>query len=198
MTGVALLAIILGYLLGSIPSAYIAGKVLKGIDIREVGNRNMGAQNAFREIGAKAGISVGIVDVSKGAIAVLIALGVDSAQLTVFLTGLAAVVAHNWPPFLGFRGGRGEATTLGILLILLPREMLILSAAAAVPFFITCNVTLSSAILFAPLPFLAWWLGTPLPLVAYSIALPSLVGFTHFIRTRNRPTNGRDKATHAN
>jgi glycerol-3-phosphate acyltransferase PlsY len=178
------LIIILGYILGSIPTAYITGRVLKGNDIRRMGDENMGAANAFRQLSRKAGMVVGIIDAGKGALAVLIAQVSDMSQIAVMFTGAAAVVGHNWPVFLGFRGGRGESTTIGILTTLITQPMLILAGPTILILLIKRNVILASAILFIPLPFVCWWLGAPVSLIVYSVALPCLVGFTHFLRTR--------------
>ncbi len=179
------LIILLGYFLGSVPTAYIAGHVLRGVDIRQVGDENMGAANAFRQLGAKTGIAVFLVDAGKGAVAILIAQAASLPLAAVLLTGLAAVAGHNWPVFIGFRGGRGEATTIGVLLTLITQPMLIVGGVAAVAFFITRRVILGQGpFMFPPLPLVCWWLGVPGLLVAYSIALPCLVGFTHFLRTR--------------
>jgi glycerol-3-phosphate acyltransferase PlsY len=182
------LIIILGYLLGSIPTAHIAGRILRGVDIRQVGDRNMGAANAFRQLGAKVGVAVGIIDAGKGALAILIAQLASLSQVTVLLTGAAAVIGHNWPVFLGFRGGRGESTTIGVLLTTITQPMLILAAPTILALFIFRNVILASAVLFIPLPFVCWGLGVPGVLIAYGIALPCLVGFTHFLRTRQAIT----------
>ena len=178
------LLVVLGYFLGSIPTAYIAGHVVKGIDIRQIGSGNMGAANAFSQIGARIGVAVGIADAGKGALAILIAQAAGIPQEWILLTGAAAVIGHNWPIFLGFRGGRGESTTIGVLLTLITLPMLIMGAVAAVTLSITKNVILASAVLFIPLPLVGWWLGVPGILVGYGIALSCLVGFTHFLRTR--------------
>lgn len=178
------LIVILGYFLGAIPTAYIAGRVVKGVDIRQVGDTNMGAQNAFHQLGAKVGVAVGVIDASKGALAILIAQAANAPQVAVLLTGTAAVIGHNWPVFIGFRGGRGECTTIGVLLTLITQPMLIVGGVSAVALLITRNVILASAVLFIPLPLVCWWLGVPGMLVSYGIALPCLVGFTHFLRTR--------------
>ena len=183
------LVIILGYLLGSIPTGYIAGRIFKKVDIRRVGNGNMGAQNAFRQLGAWVGITVGIIDAGKGVLAILIAREVGLPQIGMLLAGAAAVIGHNWPVFLRFRGGRGEATTIGVLLTTITEPMLILAAPAIATLVIWRNVTLASAVLFVPLPFLCWWLEIPGALIAYGIALPCLVGFTHFLRTRQAVTH---------
>jgi len=111
------LIVILGYFLGSIPTAYVVGRVAKGIDIRQVGDGNVGAANAFHQLGKKIGVTVGLIDAG---LAVLIAQAADIPQETVLITGVAAIIGHNWPVFLGFRGGRGECTTIGVLLIILP------------------------------------------------------------------------------
>jgi len=178
------LIVILGYLLGSIPTGYIAGRIFKKVDIRRVGDGNMGAQNAFRQLGAKIGIAVGLIDAGKGALAILIAQAVNLPQIAVLLAGAAAVIGHNWPVFLRFRGGRGEATTIGVLLTTITQPMLILAAPAILTLVIWRNVILASAVLFVPLPLVCWWLGVPGALIAYGVALPCLVGFTHFLRTR--------------
>jgi len=180
------LIIAIGYLLGSIPTAYIAGHIFKGEDIRHIGDDNMGAANAFRELGSKTGITVGIIDAAKGALAVIIAQVSGMSQTVVMITGAAAVIGHNWPVFIGFRGGRGESTTIGVLVILVTQPMLILAGPAILTLLIKRNVVIASAVLFAPLSLVGWWVGTPAPLIVYSIALPCLVGFTHFLRTRPR------------
>jgi glycerol-3-phosphate acyltransferase PlsY len=178
------LTVALGYLLGSVPTAYLAGRILKGVDIRQIGDGNMGAANAYRQLGPRVGFMVGIVDAAKGALAVLIALAADAPQAIVLLAGAAAVFGHNWPIFLGFRGGRGESTTIGVLLAVLTVPMLIVAAPAILAHFIFQDTTKAAAFIFVPLPFLCWLLGLSGVLIAYSVALPCLVGFTHFLRTR--------------
>ena len=178
------LVIALGYLLGSIPTAYLAGHVLRGIDIRQVGDGNMGAANAFRQLGPKVGIAVGLLDAGKGALAVLIAQIADVPQIAVLGAGATAVIGHNWPFFIGFRGGKGESTAIGVLLALIAQPMLIVAGPALLVLVIKRNVPLASAFLFIPLPIVCWWLGTSGLLVAYSLTLPCLVGFTHLLKTR--------------
>jgi glycerol-3-phosphate acyltransferase PlsY len=178
------LVIIAGYLLGSIPTAYIAGRILKGEDIRRLGDENSGAANAYRELGGMVGITVGIIDAAKGFLAVLIAQICGFSQGIVLITGTATVIGHNWPVFIGLRGGRGESTTIGILLFLIPRPLLILAAPTILVLLWKRNVILASAVLFAPLWLVTWLMGAPVSLVLYSIGLPCLVGFTHLIRVK--------------
>ena len=182
------LIIVIGYLLGSLPTAYIAGRVLKGKDIRRMGDENSGAANAYRELDAKAGILVGVIDAGKGALAILIAQAGGVSQTIVMFTGIAAVVGHNWPVFIGFRGGRGESTSIGVLLALVTMPMLIMALPTLLVLYLKKSVVLASAVLFIPLSLVGWWMGTSGPLIVYSIALPCLVGFTHFIRTRPKTT----------
>ena len=182
--------VLLSYLLGSIPSAYIAGRLLKGIDIRTVGDGNVGGVNAYRTIGPAAGITVLVADACKGA-ATVMTVQAFASHPVVFLAGFAVVAGHNWPLYIGFRGGRGEATAIGVLLVLLPQAMLTLLAVCAVPFLITRNTMLAGAILFAPLWLVASLMGASVPLIGYSMALPCLVGITHFLSTRHLPEDVR-------
>jgi acyl phosphate:glycerol-3-phosphate acyltransferase len=178
------LIVLVAYFLGSIPTAYIAGRTLKGVDIRHIGDGNMGAANAYRQLGPGVGIAVGIADAAKGALAVLIAQAANAPQAVVLLAGAAAVFGHNWPIFLGFRGGRGESTTIGVLLAVLTIPMLIVAAPALLAHFIFRDTTKAAAFIFVPLPLVCWLVGLSGVLIIYSIALPCLVGFTHFLRTR--------------
>ncbi len=120
------IALIVAYLLGSIPSAYIITRLATGKDIRQLGGGNVGAQNVFREVGWRAGIPVLIFDVGKGAAAVAIAYWLLGAPLLFLLAaGLAVVAGHMWSIFLRFTGGNGLATTIGVLSVLMTRELLI-------------------------------------------------------------------------
>jgi glycerol-3-phosphate acyltransferase PlsY len=178
------LIVLLGYFLGSIPTAYVAGRLLKGKDIRQIGDGNVGAANAFRQLGAKAGIGVFLVDAGKGVLAILIAQAASIPLIAVLLTGAAAVIGHNWSVFIGFRGGRGVSTAIGVLLTIITQPMLVLAGPALTTLLVKRNVVLSSCVLFIPLPLVCWWLGLSGVLVSYSIALPCLVGTTTFLRTR--------------
>lgn len=157
-----IIAIVLGYLLGSIPSAYIATRIATGKDIRQLGGGNVGGLNAYREVGAKTALTAGIVDVGKGAAAVAIAYWLlDVPQLFVMLAGLAAAIGHMWMVFLKFSGGKGMGATFGALAVLLPvygywYGFLILLAVIIVPFVITRNVALAMGIGILFLPLIIW------------------------------------------
>ncbi len=137
------LAIIIGYLLGSIPFAYIIGRLKKGVDIREVGGGNVGALNTYREIGPLYGLGVLAADIVKGALAVWIASWLGLELEWICVAGFAAVVGHNWPLFIKFKGGMGAATVIGVLAALTPVPLLISAGIVILLIAITRNVRLS-------------------------------------------------------
>jgi acyl phosphate:glycerol-3-phosphate acyltransferase len=110
----------LAYLSGSIPTAVLISKHVRRVDIRSIGDGNMGARNTFHQIGPKFGITVAIIDFSKGALPVLLAhlLGLSSGWQ--MLTGILAIAGHDFPVFAGFKGGQGTATSLGTMMVLFP------------------------------------------------------------------------------
>lgn len=112
-----LLTIILTYLIGSFSSAYIIGKFAKGIDIRNHGSGNSGATNALRVMGKQMGLLTFLFDFGKGIISLLIGRAL-LGDLGGLLAGISVVVGHNWPIFIGWKGGKGVAASLGVLLII--------------------------------------------------------------------------------
>jgi len=179
------IAIISGYLLGSIPSAYLAARLRKGIDIREVGSKNMGAMNVYYEVGLIEAILVLLTDVGKGIVAILIARYLlDIPLLFQLLTGLAAVIGHSFPVFLKFRGGKGGATTFGILLFLMPKAIPIWLVVCLIALLISHNFTFCYSIAFICFPIVAW-LFSSYPTnyyLPFSIGLPIFVGINYFPR----------------
>jgi glycerol-3-phosphate acyltransferase PlsY len=166
-----ILGIVIGYLLGSIPAAYIVSRLRKGVDIRTIGSRNMGGANVMREIGTHEGVLVGLFDIAKGAGSVLIAQALNVSELWVFGAGFGALVGHNFPVFAGFRGGRGAATIIGMFLALAPLGTLITLAIVAIPFFTTRKFGAAVLIGFALLPLFVWLLEGSLWLVRYALAV---------------------------
>jgi len=161
VTGI--IAIVIGYLLGSIPSAYIATRLATGKDIRRLGGGNVGGLNVFREVGRWPALAAGIVDLGKGAAAVAIAYwSLHFPPLYVLLAGLAAVIGHNWMVWLKFSGGKGIGTTIGALAVVMPlygywQGLLIFFGVILVPLIITRNVALSTSIGLLSLPFITWF-----------------------------------------
>jgi len=160
-----LIVVIIGYLLGSIPSAYLATRLATGKDIRQLGGGNVGGLNVFREVGPWPALSAGIADLGKGAAAVAIAYWLLDLSLTfVLLAGLAAVIGHNWMVWLKFSGGKGMGAAFGALAVVMPlygywQGLLIFLGVVLIPFIISRNVALSmgTALVFLPL---ITWLGT--------------------------------------
>jgi glycerol-3-phosphate acyltransferase PlsY len=165
------LSVIIGYLLGSIPTAYIVSRLRKGIDIRTIGSGNMGGANVMREIGTHEGVLVGLFDVAKGAGAILVAQALNVSELWVFGTGFGALLGHSFPVFAGFRGGRGAATTIGIFLVLAPTATLVVLAVVAIPFFTTRKFGGAVLVGFALLPLFVWLLEGSLSVIRYALAV---------------------------
>jgi acyl phosphate:glycerol-3-phosphate acyltransferase len=180
------LLVIFSYLLGSFPTAYIAARFCTGSDILKVGDENSGAANAYRELSPTAGITAGIIDAAKGSAVVFIAMAADMPQMAVLAAGLSAVIGHNWPVFLGFRGGRGVATALGILMVLVTIPMLILALPTLLILIWRRSVTPSMAFLFITLPIVEGLLKVQPLIMGYGLFLPALIGVTTWFRTRPR------------
>jgi glycerol-3-phosphate acyltransferase PlsY len=108
------------YLIGSVPFGWIVGKVTRGVDIRQFGSGNIGFTNALRTLGWGPAVTVLIADIAKGVAAVLLTRAVMHAETWAVLGGLCSVVGHNWSAFLKFSGGRGVATSLGVIIGLAP------------------------------------------------------------------------------
>ena len=109
-------SLLLGYLLGSIPSGWLAGRWLKGIDLRELGSGSTGATNVLRQVGKGPALVVFLIDVGKGAAAVLLARAFGQSDWIQVLAGLTALAGHIWPVWLKFKGGKAVATGFGMFL----------------------------------------------------------------------------------
>lgn len=131
------------YLLGSIPTAYIVVRWFKGVDIRRVGSRNVGALNTLHQVGIWGALVVLAADAGKGALAVLIPGLLGTPGWVAYLTAILAVAGHNWPVFLGFRGGKGVAAIFGISLVILPQLTLIALGPAMLLALLTRNMIIA-------------------------------------------------------
>ena len=105
------------YLIGAVPIAYLAGRLLKGIDLREYGSGNAGPSNVWRHVSKPAVVPVGLAEIAQGAAGPFVARTTGQSPATQSLAGLAALVGHNWSPFLGFTGGRGIGHAMGYMLV---------------------------------------------------------------------------------
>ncbi|HLQ74354.1 MAG TPA: glycerol-3-phosphate 1-O-acyltransferase PlsY [Bacillota bacterium] len=137
---------VVAYLLGSIPSALVVGKIGFNIDVREHGSGNLGATNAFRVLGVKSGSIVVIADILKGTVATILPTLIFSADVHPLIIGLFAVIGHTYPIFANFKGGKAVATSGGIFLGINPLLFLIMVLTFLITLFITKYVSLSSMI----------------------------------------------------
>ena len=181
------ISMVLAYLLGSVPFAYLAGRVIKGQDIRQEGDRNPGANNAYRIIGPRVGVIVGALDVAKGAMAIVIANAIAGTTEAAMGAGLSVVVGHNWPIFLKFKGGRGAASAVGVFLALVPYVAMPLGVVGFIVLKTLKSTTAAVAIIMIPMALLVWLVLDEPTLAVYSVALPVLIGLRHFQTTRNQP-----------
>ena len=193
MLATGILVIIIGYLLGSIPFAYIAGRLIKGVDIRQVGGGNVGTVNTMREIGTVAGLAVLLADMGKGVLTVFIAQWLGVSIVFIFTVGLAAVVGHSWPVFLKFKGGKGGATTMGVLLALAPVEFAISFAITVIVVLVTSNIRLGMGVGLAFLPLIIWGFGGETSLIIYSLALPLFLGLRSIPAIKQEWASSGDK-----
>jgi len=175
------------YLLGSIPSAVWIGKATKGVDVREHGSKNAGAANTMRVLGVKIGIPVLLVDVFKGFAAVTLAFlssfesGTNAFVNFQLILGAASVLGHVFPVFAGFRGGKGVATIVGILLALHWQATLVAIVIFFISLFISKYVSLSSLMMGLSFPISVIFIfnADSISLKIFSAAVCILLFFTH-------------------
>jgi glycerol-3-phosphate acyltransferase PlsY len=164
--------VVISYLLGSIIFSFVVGKCFRGIDIRKHGSGNAGATNTLRVIGIGPALLVLVLDAAKGIAAVW--LGIWLGQGSVWapiLSGLAVIIGHNWPIFFGFRGGKGVATTIGVIATLSFLPTLIACIIAIATIALTRYVSLGSLILTALLPILLFLMNRPHEIFLASILI---------------------------
>ncbi|MFC2063187.1 glycerol-3-phosphate acyltransferase [Chloroflexota bacterium] len=165
------IALIGAYLIGSFPSAYIAGRLWRGVDIREVGSRSMGAMNVFYKVGFLEGALVLVVDIGKGLAAVALARGLGVPLVVELLAGAAAVIGHSYPVWLKFHGGRGGATCIGVLLFLMPWGLPYYAGIFLLGMLLTRYPTFSYSAAFLCFPFVAWLIYHSGALVIFSVGI---------------------------
>lgn len=175
-----IVALVIAYFLGSIPAAYVAGRLKKGIDIRTVGTKNMGAMNSFYQLGFATGLMVLFTDIGKGVLALAIARWMGLPEISVYLAGLFAIIGHNYTIWLKFRGGKGGATLIGIFIFLMPWGIPIGLGIFGLLMLVTKFPTLSYGIGLASFPFIAWLINGDGGLVIYTI-LMLLMPLIHYI-----------------
>ncbi len=179
-----ILSALIGYLLGSINTSIIVGKIFYRTDVREHGSGNAGATNALRTLGKGAAICVVVGDLLKGVIACLIGRylagelipGVYAGE---YLAGMFAVLGHNWPIYFGFKGGKGVMTSFAVVLMFSPLAALLCLVGFIVIVALTRYVSLGSIVCAILFPIMAFSFGEPLLLVLVGVFLALLIVFRH-------------------
>lgn len=186
-------AIILAYLMGSVSFSILIAQKVGKIDIRKHGSGNAGATNTLRVLGKGPGILVLLLDALKGVVAILLAkYGFHGGDWTVALSGLAAVVGHNWPIFFAFRGGKGVATTIGVLLTLAPIPALISIGVTILVIAITRYVSVGSLVFMVLIPLLVYFREAPMAYVV-STLLIGILGFARHWENIKRLCSGQER-----
>jgi len=174
-----LLSAISGYLIGSVSFGIIAGKILRGIDIRDYGSGNTGGTNALRVLGKKPAAAVLAGDVLKGVASVAAGFCIGGDMSCAVLGGFAAIAGHTYPLYFGFRGGKGAATGFGVILALAPDATIIALAVFVVTVVVTRYVSLGSILGAVSVPLSVFMLDKPRPILLFSICAASFVIYRH-------------------
>jgi glycerol-3-phosphate acyltransferase PlsY len=173
-----LVATFTAYGIGSIPFALILARV-HGTDLRRIGSGNLGAANVMRASGTTAGVIVAVLDMLKGATAVVIAQRLSDEASAPALAGLAAVIGHIYPLWLRFRGGKGVATACGVFAMLTPAAIGPALGIFVIVVAVTRYVSLGSILASVALPPIAYVLGAETPVVVAAFSIAALIVFRH-------------------
>ncbi|MCY6483304.1 glycerol-3-phosphate 1-O-acyltransferase PlsY [Clostridium aestuarii] len=175
-----IIAAAIGYLLGNVQAAYILGKLVKKIDIREHGNSNAGASNVTTVMGWKYGIITALVDIMKAVVAVLIieAIWTDSSFLP-FIAGIFVILGHVFPIFLGFKGGKGTASIIGMVLAIDYRIAVILIISIIIITIITDYIAIGTIVIVSILPVAIYIANYPMQAVIVCIVIAVLSIYKH-------------------
>jgi glycerol-3-phosphate acyltransferase PlsY len=194
--------------LGAVPTGFIAGKVLRGLDVRALGSGSSGATNVLRVFGARAGVAVFLIDLAKGAAAASLGLALLGSPVAAVAAALSAVVGHNWPVYLRFQGGRGVTPFFGGLVVVsLPVSLIVALTGGAVAFaiiglsrYVSLGSMVGTLTTAALMTLLFAWRMVPVELVVYAALGGLLIMFQHrgnivrLISGRERKLGRRDKA----
>jgi len=174
-----LLGFVLGHVCGSVPSGLWLVQAFHGIDIRNYGSKNIGTTNVFRTVGPKTAVLVLIADAFKGILVVGIMSYFFHNPLLDVVTALGALLGHNYSLFLGFKGGKGVATALGLLIFMMPKVAVASFGIWLVCVLLTRYVSLGSIMAAIFTPPLAWYLGYPSAYVIFSVVAAFFVVLRH-------------------
>ncbi len=172
-------AIAIGYLLGSLPTGLVVVRALTGTDIRNAGSGNIGTVNVYRVTGLGASALVLAVDMLKGAGAVILARAWGLPAAVQVAAGLAAIAGHNWSLFLRFRGGKGIATSFGVLLAMSPIVGLVAAVVWGIVVGVTRYASLGSLLAMASVPVTMWWRREPAAYLVFGLITLVLAVYRH-------------------
>lgn len=175
----AFFAILVSYLLGSIPCGLICGKLLWGVDLREHGSHNIGATNAWRTLGKGPGILVFLLDFLKGFFGVWMGMHLVGTPLVMVICGIFAILGHSCSIFLKFQGGKGVATGLGVIAMLMPPVTAAVFLLWLAIVYATRYVSLGSCVAAAVVPLAAWLLGNPMEYILFGVLAAVLILLRH-------------------
>ena len=175
---------LLCYVIGSFPTAYLFTRYILGRDIREIGDFNSGAANVFRNVGSRAGVAVGSIDIIKGSLVIVLTKSLVDNSGMEMMAGAAALVGHNFPAHLKFKGGRGAATAVGVLIASLPIIGLPIGMAGLVLLYFTRKAIYPLAMFLIAIPVLAYPVGYSPAWAVYAVVIPISVGLSHLFTTR--------------
>jgi glycerol-3-phosphate acyltransferase PlsY len=174
-----IIVVIIAYVLGSIPFGYLIVRGRGAGDIRETGSGGTGATNVSRRAGKAAGVLTLLLDAAKGSVAVLIARALTGDEWVIAVAAIAALLGHIFPVWLGFRGGKGVATGVGIFLVLAPIALLCAGVIFVAIVALTRYVSLGSIIAAVLIPVFVWWQSDLRPLLIAAIVGAALIVFAH-------------------
>jgi glycerol-3-phosphate acyltransferase PlsY len=172
-------AIIAAYLIGSIPFALLLARRWGKTDLRQVGSGNLGAANVLRATGIRAGVTVAVLDVAKGAASVALAMRVGGGPVVPAVAGFAAVVGHIYPVWLKFKGGKGVATACGVFSVLTPLAVPPSLVVFLVTVWLTKYISLGSILATIALPSIAYATDAPAAALVAAWAAAALIVFRH-------------------
>ena len=174
-----LIAAILSYVLGSIPNGLWLGKAVWHTDLREHGSHNIGATNAWRTLGKPAGIAIFLLDFAKGALSVYLGSLLAGTPVFMIVCGILAIVGHSCSLFLKFKGGKGVATGLGVMVMLMPLPALLVFLIWLVIVKVTGYVSLGSIVAAACVPLLAWLMDYSLEFILFGVLAAAFIIIRH-------------------
>lgn len=173
------LVLLFSYMLGSIPNGLIFGRMIWKKDLRKFGSKNIGATNAWRVIGKPAGILIFLLDFLKGALSVFIAEIFVGSPAVMVLAGLLAIIGHSFSAYLNFHGGKGVATGLGVIAVMIPKATLIVFFVWLVVVLITRYVSLGSIIAALLVPILAFYFDSDFAFILFGFVAAIFIIYRH-------------------